>query len=54
MLFRETRVTDASHEWAQLRSLHVNDPNGNVVEWVCFDRVGVSHEPQGRVQQIAQ
>ena len=30
-------VTEAAHEWAQVRSLYVNDPEGNVVEWVCFD-----------------
>jgi catechol-2,3-dioxygenase len=31
-------VTEASHPWAQSRSLYVNDPEGNVVEWVCVDR----------------
>lgn len=30
-------VTEASHEWAKVRSLYVNDPEGNVVEWVCAD-----------------
>jgi catechol-2,3-dioxygenase len=30
-------VTTAAHEWARWRSLYVNDPEGNVVEWVCFD-----------------
>jgi hypothetical protein len=29
-------VTTAGHAWAQWRSLYVNDPEGNVVEWVCF------------------
>ena len=30
-------VTTADHEWTQWRSLYVNDPEGNVVEWVCYD-----------------
>lgn len=30
-------VTSADHTWTQWRSLYVNDPEGNVVEWVCFD-----------------
>lgn len=30
-------VTEAAHAWAQVRSLYVNDPEGNVVERVCFD-----------------
>jgi len=30
-------VTTAEHAWTQWRSLYVNDPEGNVVEWVCFD-----------------
>jgi catechol-2,3-dioxygenase len=30
-------LTEASHKWAHVRSLYVNDPEGNVVEWVCFD-----------------
>ena len=29
-------VTTAEHAWAQWRSLYVNDPEGNVIEWVCF------------------
>ncbi|MEX0817071.1 MAG: VOC family protein [Gaiellales bacterium] len=31
------QVTSANHKWTQWRSLYVNDPEGNVVEWVCFD-----------------
>lgn len=30
-------VTSADHKCTQWRSLYVNDPEGNVVEWVCFD-----------------
>lgn len=30
-------VTSADHKWTQWRSLYVNDPEGNVIEWVCFD-----------------
>jgi len=30
-------VTTADHAWTQWRSLYVNDPEGNIVEWVCFD-----------------
>jgi len=29
-------VTTAEHDWAHSRSLYVNDPEGNVVELVCF------------------
>lgn len=29
-------VTTAEHKWAHSRSLYVSDPEGNVVEWVCF------------------
>jgi catechol-2,3-dioxygenase len=31
-------VAEASHEWAKVRSLYANDPEGNVVEWVCVDQ----------------
>lgn len=27
----------AEHEWVHWRSFYVNDPEGNVVEWVCYD-----------------
>lgn len=30
-------VTLASHSWVQWRSLYVVDPEGNTVEFVCFD-----------------
>jgi len=29
-------VMTAEHAWAELRSLYVSDPEGNVVELVCF------------------
>ena len=25
------------HEWVHWRSLYVRDPEGNLVEWVCYD-----------------
>ena len=31
------RVETAEHAWVQWRSLYVTDPEGNFVEWVCFD-----------------
>jgi catechol-2,3-dioxygenase len=31
------RVTTAEHAWVHWRSLYVTDPEGNVVEWVCYD-----------------
>jgi catechol 2,3-dioxygenase len=31
------RVTTAEHAWVRWRSLYVDDPEGNTVEWVCFD-----------------
>jgi catechol 2,3-dioxygenase len=31
------RVTTAEHAWVGWRSLYVRDPEGNVVELVCFD-----------------
>lgn len=31
----DVRVSD--HAWVQWRSLYINDPDGNVVEFVCFD-----------------
>ncbi len=30
-------VRTAVHNWMQWRSLYVNDPEGNEVEFVCFD-----------------
>jgi catechol-2,3-dioxygenase len=30
-------VTTAEHAWAHWRSLYVFDPEGNEVEWVCYD-----------------
>ena len=30
-------VTTAQHEWVHWRSLYVSDPEGNQVEWVCYD-----------------
>ena len=31
-------VDTTTHAWVQWRSLYVNDPEGNRVEFVCFDR----------------
>ena len=31
------RVTTAEDAWVCWRSLYVDDPEGNTVEWVCFD-----------------
>jgi catechol-2,3-dioxygenase len=30
-------VTTAEHTWVHWRSLYVRDPEGNLVEWVCYD-----------------
>ena len=30
-------VKTAVHNWVQWRSLYIDDPEGNLVEWVCFD-----------------
>ena len=30
-------VTTAEHAWVHWRSLYVKDPEGNEVEWVCYD-----------------
>jgi catechol-2,3-dioxygenase len=30
-------VRTAEHAWVHWRSLYVSDPEGNVVEWVCYD-----------------
>ena len=30
-------VTTAEHAWVLWRSLYVDDPEGNTVEWVCYD-----------------
>ena len=32
----ETVTTD-EHAWVHWRSLYVRDPEGNEVEWVCYD-----------------
>jgi catechol 2,3-dioxygenase len=31
------KVTTAEHAWVRWRSLYVDDPEGNTVEWVCYD-----------------
>jgi catechol 2,3-dioxygenase len=31
----EVRTT--THAWTQWRSIYVTDPEGNIVEWVCYD-----------------
>lgn len=33
-------LTFAYHDWVQWRSLYLNDPEGNLVEFVCFDESG--------------
>lgn len=30
-------VRSTTHAWVGWRSLYVDDPEGNVVEWVCYD-----------------
>ncbi len=30
-------VRETTHDWVQWRSLYAYDPEGNEVEWVCFD-----------------
>jgi catechol 2,3-dioxygenase len=35
-------VTTAEHAWVRWRSLYVTDPEGNTVEWVCYDPSVVS------------
>jgi catechol 2,3-dioxygenase len=30
-------VTTAEHAWVHWRSFYVKDPEGNLVEWVCYD-----------------
>jgi catechol-2,3-dioxygenase len=30
-------VHTATHAWTQWRSIYVTDPEGNIVEWVCYD-----------------
>jgi catechol-2,3-dioxygenase len=30
-------VTTARHDWVDWRSIYVNDPEGNTVEFVCYD-----------------
>jgi catechol 2,3-dioxygenase len=34
-------VTTAEHAWVHWRSLYVTDPEGNEVEWVCYDETVV-------------
>lgn len=30
-------VKTAEHDWVHWRSLYIDDPEGNRVEWVCYD-----------------
>jgi catechol-2,3-dioxygenase len=30
-------VSTATHPWVQWRSFYIDDPEGNQVEWVCYD-----------------
>ena len=32
------KIRTAEHDWVHWRSLYVYDPEGNNVEWVCYDR----------------
>jgi catechol-2,3-dioxygenase len=34
-------VTTAEHAWVHWRSLYVVDPEGNEIEWVCYDETVV-------------
>jgi catechol 2,3-dioxygenase len=31
------KVKTAEHSWVHWRSLYIDDPEGNMVEWVCYD-----------------
>jgi len=31
------KVDTSEHGWVHWRSLYINDPEGNRVEWVCYD-----------------
>jgi catechol 2,3-dioxygenase len=31
------QVTTAEHGWVRWRSPYMDDPEGNTVEWVCYD-----------------
>ncbi len=31
------KVDTSEHSWVHWRSLYINDPEGNRVEWVCYD-----------------
>ena len=31
------QVTTAEHAWVRWRSIYGDDPEGNTVEWVCYD-----------------
>ena len=31
------KVKTAEHSWVHWRSLYIDDPEGNMVEWVCCD-----------------
>lgn len=33
----EAEVSTTTHAWTQWRSIYVTDPEGNIVEWVCYD-----------------
>lgn len=39
----EHKVWTAEHGWVQWRSLYLKDPEGNTVEFVCFDASIVSY-----------
>ena len=34
---RGVPVTTAEHAWVRWRPLYVDDPEGNTIEWVCYD-----------------
>ncbi len=33
----EVKVTTVEHQWCRWRSLYVRDPEGNILELVCYD-----------------
>ena len=37
LLAHGLQVRTSEHAWVQWRSLYIDDPEGNTVEWVCYD-----------------
>ncbi|CAN5203681.1 N/A [soil metagenome] len=38
-------ASTTTHAWTQWRSIYVTDPEGNIVEWVCYDETIVEPLP---------